>query len=553
MKAPSLVLGISFLACLALAQATPGVAVGSGPETQSAPQVAAGAGIPPGVRSEAIAADSIDAKAVRVILDANGLTNVPVADVAVVEGGRIVGLYLQNRGVEDIPDAPASTLSYLDQLRTLHLYGNRKLQLPLLRGLPLGIEKCVRLEELLLQHNDLGTLPDAIAKLPHLKTLSVADNHLSKFPPAVAEFVTRLDSQGMTQQDGPATPAVSIKPRFAITERDWPAKHGAASVCLWKDDAVAAFSITIDDNSAPDHEWWLEMGRKYGIRMTWFVVTGMVSDGTDPRPTFGGTWDAFRKLFAAGHDVQSHTVCHGDLKNPKWHGIEAEFSESKKEIEKNIPGDRCLTLAYPNAGPTPGLKRLASKYFIGARGGTYLSVANQMDYQCILALGGNIYLEPGDNYGFNIPAVLEKGHGDYANFYRGWYCNYFHSVTGGFRDEMEKKFAVIQQKVAKNELWMALFREVCQYGQERDSAQVETTEATKGRVVLKLTKELMDAPRFDFPLTVKVRLDPPWKTIAATQAAKPVEAKLVEHDGATYALVQVVPGRGAVTLTDGSK
>ena len=68
--------------------------------------------------------------------------------------------------------------------------------------------------------------------------------------------------------------------------------------------------------------------------------------------------------------------------------------------------------------------------------------------------------------------------------------------------------------------------------------------------MLKLTNELMDDPRFDFPLTVKVRLDPAWKTIAATQAAKPVEAKRVEHDGGTYALVQAVPGRGEVTLTN---
>ena len=553
MNVRSLLLGLSFIAHLALAQGTSGVAVASGAGSKSVPEIMAGAGLPPGVHSEAIPSNSIDARAVRMILDANGLTNVTVADVAVFEGGRIVGLYLQNRGVEDIPDAPASTLSYLDQLRTLHVYGNRALQLPLFRGLPWGIEKCVRLEELLLQHNDLGTLPVTITKLSNLKTLSLADNHLQKLPPAVAEFVTRLDPQGMAQQDAPASPAASIKPRFVITDRDWPAKHGAASVCLWKDDAVAAFSITIDDNLAPDHAWWLEMGRKYGVRLTWFVVTGMVNEGPDTRPTIGGTWDDFRKIFAAGHDVQSHTVCHGVLQNPKWHGIEAEFSESKKAIEKNIPGDRCLTMAYPNSGPTMGLKRLASKYYIGARGGSYLSVANQMDYQCIMALSGNLFLEPSDNYGFNIPAVLEKGRGDYASFYRGWYCTYFHDVGGALRDDLEKKFAVIQQKVAKNELWMAWFREVCQYGQERDTAHVETTEASNGRVVLKLTNELMNDPRFDFPLTVKVRLDPAWKTIVATQAAKPVEAKLVEHDGGTYALVQAVPGRGEVTLTNGSK
>ena len=558
MKVLSLVLSVSFLAGLALAQGAPGVAVVSGVAPQPAPEVIAGPGIPPGVRSETISADSTDARAVRVILDANGLTKVTVADVAVVEGGRIVGLYLQERGVEEIPDYP-STLSYLDQLKTLHLYGNRKLQLPLLKRVPVKISDCARLEELLLQHNDLGTLPATIAQVPHLKTLSLADNHLHNLPPAVAEFAKRLDPQGLTRQNGPAAPTAPSKPRFAITERDWPAQYGAASVCLWKDDAFAAFSITIDDNCAPDHEWWLEMGRKYGIRATWFVITGMVSDGTDPRGSYWGSWAAFRKLFAAGHDVQSHTVCHGNLKSPKWTGIEGEYSESKKEIEKNIPGDRCLTLAYPDGAATEGMKRLAAKYFIGARGGSgSLNSVNRVDYLLTASLGGHLNLVPCDQPGMTMATMFEKGRYDYANFYRGWYCNHEHNVNVEYkgtrpREEREKQFAVIQEKVAAGQLWMGLFREVCQYGQERDTAHLETTEATKGRVVLKLTDGLMDDPRFDFPLTVKVRLDPHWKTVVATQAAKPVEAKLIEHAGDTYALVQVVPGRGEVTLTDGSK
>ena len=558
MNVPSLALGFSLVACLAWAQGSSGVAVTPGAGPKSTAEVMAGAGLPPGVRSEAISATNTDAKAVRLILDSNGLTNVTVAEVAVVEGGRIVGLYLQERGVEEIPDYP-STLSFLSQLRTLHVYGDRKLKLPLLKKVPVKIKDCARLEELLLQGNDLGTLPPTIAQLPHLKTLSLADNHLSNLQPAVAEFVTRLDPQGMTRQNGPVSPSMSSKPRVAITERDWPAQYGAASVCLWKDDAFAAFSITIDDNCAPDHEWWLEMGRKYGIRATWFVITGMVSDGTDPRGSYWGAWAGFRKLFAAGHDVQSHTACHGNVTSPKWPGIEGEYAESKKEIEKNIPGDRCLVMAYPDGTATEGMKRLAAKYFIGARTTSgCLNPANRVDYLSTASLGAHINTEPSDNYSMTMATMFKKGPYDYANFYRGWYCSHQHNVDAEYKDkypraEMEKQFAIIQQKVATNELWMALFREVCQYGRERDSAQIETVKAASGRVVLKLTNELMDDPRFDFPLTVKVRLDPQWKKVTATQATKPVDAKLVEHAGDTYALVQVVPGRGEVTLTDGSK
>ena len=95
--------------------------VATGIEPKPAPAANPGSRIPKGVQSEAIADDHIDAKAVRIILDSNELTNVKVSDVAVVEGGRVVGLYLQELGVEEIPDYPP-TLTLLDQLKTLHLY-----------------------------------------------------------------------------------------------------------------------------------------------------------------------------------------------------------------------------------------------------------------------------------------------------------------------------------------------------------------------------------------------------------------------------------------------
>ncbi len=39
-------------------------------------------------------------------------------------------------------------------------------------------------------------------------------------------------------------------PRFELTERVWPAEVHKPHVCLWKDDALAAVSITVDDNTA---------------------------------------------------------------------------------------------------------------------------------------------------------------------------------------------------------------------------------------------------------------------------------------------------------------
>jgi hypothetical protein len=50
---------------------------------------------------------------------------------------------------------------------------------------------------------------------------------------------------------------------------------------------------------------------------------------------------------------------------------------------------------------------------------------------------------------------------------------------------------------------------------------------------------------------VKVRLPDGWTSAAATQADKPVDASIIDHDNAHFALVKAVPGAGDVTLTAG--
>jgi hypothetical protein len=84
--------------------------------------------------------------------------------------------------------------------------------------------------------------------------------------------------------------------------------------------------------------------------------------------------------------------------------------------------------------------------------------------------------------------------------YRGWYCTPYHQVRPGVREQEEKKLAFVHQQVLSNDLWLGLFREVVQYGQERDTAHLEVKSVAADKVVLSLTGE-MDDSRFDSPLT----------------------------------------------------
>lgn len=169
----------------AFAQAPPSAAAGA---PSAAPAAAA--------RTETLPANHPDAAAVRAILDANGLKNKSVDGVSVVRDGRIVELFLQEGGVAEVPDS----IGTLTALRKLHLYGDRSLPLPLLKKVSPEIGKCTELEELLLNQNDLSTLPVEISRLQKIRNLSIADNHFKDLPPEVVQWARKFDPKGLANQ-----------------------------------------------------------------------------------------------------------------------------------------------------------------------------------------------------------------------------------------------------------------------------------------------------------------------------------------------------------------
>jgi hypothetical protein len=344
-----------------------------------------------------------------------------------------------------------------------------------------------------------------------------------------------------------ARPPAVIKPRFEVKDRDWPSDVGAASICLWKDDAQAALSITIDDNTVPDHPWWFEMGKKYDLKFTWFVITDRITRGENP--SFNQNWDYWKKVVAMGHDVQSHTKLHGHTDDPDWKNIDDEYATSKKQIETGIPGHKVLTVAF-FGGPNSNLNdpAVAAKYYIGARGTRgSLNAANAVNYAETNSVGADINMGDARFPSQDLNTTLVKGKSGLAQFYRGWYCSHFHGVNAETRAKLEKRFAAVKELVHKGEIWPGLFTQVIQYGKERDTAELTVSAKDKDKIVFAVTDKVDDAT-FDFPLTVKVHVDSSWKSAKATQAGKEVGAKLVDHDGAKFVLVQAVPDRGDITL-----
>jgi len=142
-------------------------------------------------------AGAADRVAVRALLDANGLTSKTVNGVSVTKNDRIDRLYIQEGGTTNI----TSHIGQLSELTLLHCYGDRALGYPMLTTVAPEIGNCVKLEELLLNQNDLTSLPGSIVNLTALSICSIGENLLCDPAPVWESWADTYDLDWRDTQD----------------------------------------------------------------------------------------------------------------------------------------------------------------------------------------------------------------------------------------------------------------------------------------------------------------------------------------------------------------
>ena len=127
--------------------------------------------------------------------------------------------------------------------------------------------------------------------------------------------------------------------------------------------------------------------------------------------------------------------------------------------------------------------------------------------------------------------------------FRNWYCTHFHKITN------KEHLGKVLDELKKNEkdIWIGTFMEVAQYGQERDTAKLSITSVKPGEIRFEI-RDKMNDKLFDYPLSVKIRVNPDWKKVKALQNEKEIKAEIIEHNNAKFALIQALPDKGTVTL-----
>ena len=241
-----------------------------------------------------------------------------------------------------------------------------------------------------------------------------------------------------------------------MTSPEWP---GAAS---------AAVSLTCDDGTADHIHLVAPLLDAHGIRATFFIVpswTGAKTNGT--------TWDDWRRVHRAGHEVGSHTETHRRLVDLTDAELDHELRTSRGEIERNIAGSRCISLAYPYGVWDPRVRAAAGRYYVAARtagGVSFLKNRDLLVLPAVMPVGDF----PVDRLARGLRQAIARG---------DWLILAFHGITGDRTPPSEAGWAprsveYLQALLREMErlgrrLWVAPLGDVAEYLRAHHGTEID--------------------------------------------------------------------------------
>lgn len=339
-------------------------------------------------------------------------------------------------------------------------------------------------------------------------------------------------------------------PRFTVTGLQWPAQVGDLSISMWAQDKLAAFSLTIDDNHVQDHAFWYEMAEQYGWRWTWFLIANQIGWSSADH------WGHWQRALDQGHEVQSHGQTH--LCDALFYTFR-EYRQSQVEIERQLANAQVRTLAYPfgmhtdkrgspceplTSERTKNSRAEAAKYFLAGRD-VYgaLSHPAKLDYMKVPSVSSaRNFFNPQAAWAY-FDSVFNPASANY----RTWYVVHYHNLPNDTaKNEVRQVLAYLQ--TVEDKVWIAPFTQVAKYGQEYASAKLVNLQKTANSVSFEL-KDQMNDLWFNQPLTLKLRLPDGWAgVLTVEQQAVNRQVRTLAYQGGVYALFEVIPDRGVVTV-----
>jgi oligosaccharide reducing-end xylanase len=303
----------------------------------------------------------------------------------------------------------------------------------------------------------------------------------------------------------------------------------------WPGFRTAAVTYTFDDGCAKQYTVALPMFNEFGFKMTLYPVINWVPN-----------WPALQEAAKQGHEIGSHTVTH--TKNPNKMPVEQQATElvnSQDAINSHIPGQKCLTIAYPYCQPLD--KALTAKYYIAARHCQgYIeanSPSNMYQISSLMCGGGSLKTAADFNARFEKAAAS-----------KGWCVFLLHGIDddgGASPIQSEALRAGLEYlKAHKDIYWVATFANAVRYIRERNDVSVAESSHSENSITLKVTNTLDDTI-YNYPLTLRRPMPMGlfvWKGAKVSQGGRSADASIVEVNSKKYIMFDVVPDGGDVVL-----
>lgn len=99
--------------------------------------------------------------------------------------------------------------------------------------------------------------------------------------------------------------------------------------------------LTFDDGGLDNYEVAFPILEEYGLKGTFFVITGSVGRKGQM------TWDQLHEMAARGMSIQSHSVSHPDLRGVTASKLTSELVDSSQAIADEI-GQSSYVFCYPS-------------------------------------------------------------------------------------------------------------------------------------------------------------------------------------------------------------
>jgi hypothetical protein len=303
-------------------------------------------------------------------------------------------------------------------------------------------------------------------------------------------------------------------------------------IAAWQGFRTAAISYTFDDGCSNQFAIAVPMFDARGLKLTLFTVTGE-SNGLFPG------WAKLQDAASRGHEIASHTVNHTTLQSLPDAQMIPELRDSQAAINANIPGQKCLTLAYPNC-VGPNSTALLAQYYIAAR-----------------TCDGS--LVPRIPSFMSIPSIAHTSAQDFTNNMnsalasKAWCVFLTHGIDNdrGYSPIPSSALQTSVNYVAANQdkFWVDTFGNVCRYVRERLLTSVTVLSNQVDSLAIQVTNNL-DNSIFNYPITLRRPLPASWPSAAVWQNNTNLSARIVTVSSTNYVVFDVVPNAGDVLILE---